>query len=412
MAEQSQFASEVVQPTITESDMLQRRIADFKINLAPKTADAVSNILEVGLQKGLYKLADLDMLITIREEIQKGIIEYNTQFKMAQTRLNAIAEEEQANVGALRQVELDKQSEELRVQRLLARDERVKSQSLAEELQVLKDIIAKRDNSTLDIAPVQQVTPPITKPLSPAFAAARALNPIPVSTEVTPDVVQEEVREDIPFNESDEDIKFTGDLGEKVESAKQAFADYESENDKVTFDSVPQETAPVDTSEYVHRMPVPESGRILETPQVKGNAPSLKAQIPPVQEVTAPIEPVKPTPSFETEEELLAHAQAKLDAKKAEAEDEFDEITIPSSDELQRMTKTKIAEVVSDLGIKLGRAEFKVDTNDTKAVMISSFQDQVETLISDLKESDEFVSATDDSGDQDADTDVRDGGYF
>ena len=76
------------------------------------------------------------------------------------------------------------------------------------------------------------------------------------------------------------------------------------------------------------------------------------------------------------------------------------------------MTKTKIAEVVSDLGIKLGRAEFKVDTNDTKAVMISSFQDQVETLISDLKESDEFVSATDDSGDQDADTDVRDGGYF
>ena len=57
---------------------------------------------------------------------------------------------------------------------------------------------------------------------------------------------------------------------------------------------------------------------------------------------------------------------------------------------------------------------FEVDTKNTKAKMIDSFEAQANVLIAELTGSDEFVSATDDvtEEDDDGDSSSRDGGYF
>ena len=130
-------------------------------------------------------------------------------------------------------------------------------------------------------------------------------------------------------------------------------------------------------------------------PITGGNAPNLKGQIPAPQKVSA---------VYDSEEELLKAVQDKIDAKKEEeVEEEYDEIVIPSSDELEGMTKKKIEEVSKGLG-------FNVSTKDTKEDMIQSFQDQTTKLIEDLQDSGEFVNSTEE-GDNEND-DVRDGGYF
>jgi plasmid maintenance system antidote protein VapI len=133
-----------------------------------------------------------------------------------------------------------------------------------------------------------------------------------------------------------------------------------------------------------------------------GNAPNIKAQMPETQQVTAPVD----AKAFDTEEELLADMQERIDASQ---EEEYDEIVIPSSDELQRMTKAKIVEVADVLNEKFN-AGFNVTTEDTKAKMILDFQEQTDALIAKLQDTGEFVSA-DDEGENDS-TDVRDGGYF
>ena len=71
--------------------------------------------------------------------------------------------------------------------------------------------------------------------------------------------------------------------------------------------------------------------------------------------------------------------------------------------DLEKLTKAKIRDEADKLG-------FDVNTNQTKALMIDSFEEQTNQFIADLQDSGEFVSATE-TGDDD-DDDRRDGGYF
>lgn len=83
-------------------------------------------------------------------------------------------------------------------------------------------------------------------------------------------------------------------------------------------------------------------------------------------------------------------------------EPEYEEITIPSRNDLKRMTKTAI----KGEGDKLN---FELSTEDTKNEMIESFENQTEQLIEKLQSTGEFVSA---KTDDDNETNVRDGGTF
>ena len=88
------FSQEQVVSEPTEIERIQNRVQDFKVQLAPKSAQAVSGILENGLAKGQYTLQDLDMLVVIREELTKGIIDFNTTVQIAEARLKEIQQEE------------------------------------------------------------------------------------------------------------------------------------------------------------------------------------------------------------------------------------------------------------------------------------------------------------------------------
>ena len=89
-----------------------------------------------------------------------------------------------------------------------------------------------------------------------------------------------------------------------------------------------------------------------------------------------------------------------------EEEESFDEITIPSSAELDAMSKKNIMKAASELN-------FTLNSSQTKAEMIESFQTQTDELIESLQDDGSFVSAVDsDEVKTDGDDSVRDGGYF
>lgn len=121
-----------------------------------------------------------------------------------------------------------------------------------------------------------------------------------------------------------------------------------------------------------------------------GNAPNLQQNIP----------------TYDSEEELLAAAQAKIDAKKEEVEEEeYEEITIPSEAELNSMNKADILQSAEELGFE------NVNVADTKKVMIQNFVADSNAFIQSLEDSGDLVSANVE-GEEDDTVDRQDGGYF
>ena len=92
--------------------------------------------------------------------------------------------------------------------------------------------------------------------------------------------------------------------------------------------------------------------------------------------------------------ESIADVQAMKDA----VEEEYEEVVIPNSMELQKMTKAKIKEVADSIGIT-------VSDNQTKSAMIKDFEEESWNLIKEAEESENATVHTDEDI-------IRDGGYF
>lgn len=429
----SEFSQQIVEPPqLSEYQKVQQRIQTYTIGITPNNAQTISNILEVGLQKGNFKLSELDSLVSIREEVGKGLIEYNTQVQVAQRRLQELQEEETANIVAKREKEqqelFDSMASER--QRRKSAEERLANMEAVllshgismdlnadgkvgltegqkqvdltddEKAQVNSIVQVERNNIT---TPNLQPKPKVPGKTSPAFAVARAMNPV---VEEPKQPVELEL--DVPT-----DAKGTKEFFEEVDRVESEV----DELDQVEMDLIDEEQfnesfvseedftqeekdfldEELSEEDIVEELKVAEEDTTTTPtfPITGGNAPNLKGQIPAPQKVSA---------VYDSEEELLKAVQDKIDAKKKEeVEEEYDEIVIPSSDELEGMTKKKIEEVSKGLG-------FNVSTKDTKEDMIQSFQDQTTKLIEDLQDSGEFVNSTEE-GDNEND-DVRDGGYF
>lgn len=195
------------------------------------------------------------------------------------------------------------------------------------------------------------------KERSRAFEMARAMNPTPTDQE-----------------------KFE----EKVQATKKSFKEWEEEHNQQELElDVPADAK--GTEEFLE-----EVARVEEELQRPDSAPVISnSQLPDIK-------------TYESEEEL----QAAIDEKNAE--EEYEEITIPSESELNKMTKAQIHETAQELGFD------KVNPGNTKAVMIEVFVSQTNEYIESLQESGEFVSAesTDSSESSPTEDDKQDGGYF
>lgn len=387
--EVSQFALEQERPQKSELETIQERISQYTIPVTPSSAQTIQSVLEMGLAKGNFKLSDLDALVAVREETAKGLIDYQTQVSNAQRRLAQLQEDETARVVAEREAQQKLINDKLIEERQSRKNAEQEVRLLKAQIEALSGVKGNVTSSpvvsggdapsvTGEKKPVVEEPKKPSKP-SPAFAMARALNP------VTEEVTDKDYKEPISQDE---------DFVEKVEETKQSFKEW-NDNQKdevaereVTID-VPedakgiedfyQEVEKVDTDFDLDHAPT----RNPSFPVTAGNAPSVTKEIK----------------SYDSVEDL----QAAVDEKNQQQEDDYEEVTIPSESELKGMTKAEIAKQASTLGFE------SVTTSSTKDKMIENFLSETESFIEDLKESGEFVSATD--GEQDDET-IRDGGYF
>lgn len=430
MVEQT-FAQQRVTEELTESDRIRKRITEFKSSLNPNVLGVISLMIDNQLKSGMLKPADLDAIVALRDEINAAQIEYNTQIQNAQKRLTDLAEQDQAEQVAKQEAAIQaikdgetaerqrRKDAELRLANMeavllshgismdLNADGKIGLQSgqtatqLTAEEQAQVDAMVQVEKDNIATAPVQPSEP---KEPSRAFQMARMVNP----------VVEE------PFS-NDEDFV------EKVEETKKAFKDFVAE--EPTTDFTPSGTTTESFLDEVDRVnevaeadeeisdedyaPVRQEladGVYIEERETPEPAPSPSAPV--ISNSQRPDEPSldigyeepkESIPTYDTEEDMLAAAQEKLDNAKVE-EEEYEEVTIPSESELKAMTKAAILEQGKML-------DFVLDTKDTKAVMIASFLTQVDEFIASLQESGEFVSAEDDEGEND-NPNIQDGGYF
>ena len=102
----------------------------------------------------------------------------------------------------------------------------------------------------------------------------------------------------------------------------------------------------------------------------------------------------------EVEVELSEDPESIEDVQKMKEaiDDEYDEIVIPNSLELKKMTKAKISEVADSLG-------FEVSESQTKDAMIRDFEEEAWQLIKQAEQDEEAQVRQDENI-------IRDGGYF
>ena len=453
--EQSTFSTEV--PELSESERITKRLNEFTVGLKPANAEQVNLIMQKGLSAGNFKLDELDVLISIREQVNKGIIDYNTQVQTASKRIQE-----------LEILELQKQkdlvSKSLADKDLLITEERQAKKLAEQELR-----IAEEENKILKakLEALSSVENNVTsKPIQDLLDESRASAEMAASPKVK-SKAWEMVRQARP----DELLTQDEELAEKIEDTKKAFKDFEAETQVVPTPALQDNVnfKPAGTSvesffDEVERVnEVAEADKLLEEPEIGfaddfddddedfvddenfyngipetleideatgreepvsskgqvtskpiisgGNAPNIQAQVSEPENIVAPVEEEKKTiPTFDTEEELLASVNAKINIiEEDDAEEEYEEITIPSRSELENISKTEVQEEGDKLGFEL---------SGSKEEMIDQFEEQTESFIASLQEDGDFISASEtdatrsDEEKEDGKDDVRDGGYF
>ena len=349
MAEEvkSNFSTEMVEPTELEKHL--ERLQKHTIGMKPEMLNLIQTLLNNHLQSGNVKASELDALVFTRDELTRTTLEYQQHMERMTKRTQELqAEQAEQNREAREKVNAEQR------QKLI--DERVARKSADRKIEELQAEITKL-KVELDIHQEP-------KERSRAFEMARAMNPTPTDQE---------------------------QFEEKVQATKKSFKEWEEEHGHPTNDDIQQELeldVPADakgTEEFLE-----EVARVEEELQRPDSAPVISnSQLPEIK-------------TYESEEEL----QAAIDEKNAE--EEYEEITIPSESELNKMTKAQIHETAQELGFD------KVNPSNTKAVMIEVFVSQTNEYIESLQESGEFVSAesTDSSESSPTEDDKQDGGYF
>ena len=489
MAEEvkSEFASEQVVPELTELQKVQQRIANYQIGINPQSASAVSTLLQLHLKSGLIKIEELDAVIAVRNEIDKGLTDYNQAVQVAQQQLTELQEADRLAKEA--QIEADKAAltDKIRDQRKQRKDAELKVAQLeailashginvdlnndgvigVKEGQLNQDgFVELSAEEAAQLAQEHGVSIPQTKiqkgkqgepkQTSKAFQMARLLNPDEGVEQSEPSVAEVQPVSDGYVPQSEETIPFTADqeLQDKIDETKQAISEWEEQtetevaDEEMIFGNESTEEdgfdLPLEEEVPTLEIPVPEDAKGIEdfyeevdrveeelndlgedlpveelkvaeedvktepTYAKPASIPITKTNVRPLtsgDSVEAPIKEEQKINTYASEEEMLEAVQKKIDDAKVEEEEEFDELVIPSADELRGMTKKKIKETAEGLN-------FEVSTNDTKEEMIESIAVQTESLIESLQESDEFISATETTKGEEDDDDRRDGGYF
>ena len=451
--EQSTFQSEAVE--LSELERITQRLNTFTVGLKPANAEQVNQIMQKGLSAGNFKLDELDALVQIREQVNAGIIDYNTQVQVATKRIQELEQEElqkQKDLLAQTLVEKDNLVTEERKLKKLAQQE---LKIVAEQNKILQAQLEALSNVQNNVT---------SKPIQDLLDESRA------SAEMNASDRPKSKAWDMVRQARPDEEPFVGEVKEQVAEAKKAFKDFEEESVIITpnadteftpqgdtldsfYDEVERvnevaeadelladEPHPsndelmgepdvdddvevgfaddfdddedfVDDENFYNGIPETSTGQVTSKPIISGgNAPNIQAQVSEPENIVAPVEEEKKTiPTFDTEEELIASVNAKVNIIEDEAEEEYEEITIPSRSELESISKAEVQAEGDKLGFEL---------SGSKEEMVDQFEEQTEAFIASLQEDGDFISASEteetrsDEEKKDGNDDVRDGGYF
>ena len=396
----------------------------------------ILSLVEIALTRGALKGDEIETVNAIRKDCVAEVNGYQNWVQARNQYLQdrQVRQEQKRLIDEQNLRELEKVEQEARIsQQIMLRKE------IQKELEELKAQVGLNVPQVTQEVPV----PPVSKP-SGAFKLARMLNPeseeitdndyqpVPVlSMEDAHTFIDDEMDDtaesegkdiyggritsstapiisggnapSVTF-EGQEEIQFEEPLASSIQEAKTAFQEWDMDNapkeDKITpiadgvyireshVEDEPIDVRPlVDSVPYEHRMPVPNTDALLDMPNVteEGSTLDIGYEQPVVGE----------------DDIVLKASDIKIFDEQP-AEEEYDEVVIPSASELQSMTKSRIQDAASKL-------EFTGITG-TKASMIKEFTAQSEQLIADLTSQEGFVDASEtviDSNDE-----RRDGGYF
>ena len=447
------FEQEQVVSEPTEIERIQNRVKDFKVGLTPTSAEAALASISILLSKGLLKMEELDAVISIREEINKGLIDYQTTVQVAQRDLEkaqAVALQEQKAEQERVLAEKDTQIEDERLLRKRTQDNLEHHMNRAAQMEaVLKShginidldgdgVVGLKEGQTRDTlsaseqAEVNRLmqesreavgwdangSPETEKPkgkTSQAFKLARMMNPIDETVEQMDESSNGITGKDLTNDEG---------LAQKIDETKEAFDQYEESKyipqSETTYQMPPQVAGGLirgeDTESFLDE--VERVNEVAEADEIIQEEPTLDigydnpAYEDPVEEEpvsTAPVITDGNAPSV-TKEHLAdgvfierENIKSFAEEEDLESEEEFEEVVIPNRSDLEGMTKKQILNSASNLN-------FEVDSKLTKPRMIDTFESQANELIEELTGGEDFESVSEEK--IDGNDDRRDGGYF
>lgn len=382
------------------------------------TFDDVKGILqlvEVALSRGALKGDEMEVVTNIRKDCMAELNNF-AQWQQArqQVLIKEQAEEEAKRRNEILQAQIDK-LQELEDRLVNERQRRKQAEIRVSELETRVSVEEPKQDVKEEVKP--------RKP-SKAFEVARLLNPV---TEPSVDPISEQMKQaheieeksiaDAYVPQSETTTPFTTDqeLQDKVEETKEAFEEWDEPVEEIILD-VPEDAK--GTEEFFEEVEEVANAVVevdeevveekVEVEEVKDELDLYEEQLIAEEEAEKVKEEPKPSAPIITGGNAPSLKNVKVldEPPVVTQEEEFEEIVIPDVKDLSRMTKAKISEAADKLN-------FDIDINTTKQGMIDSFIEQSEKLITELTDSEGFVSSTTTgTDDNEENADRQDGGYY
>jgi len=421
MAEESTFASESTTPVEkSELQQIQERLASYKATLDPRALSVIQTLAQSQLANGLLKLEELDAMVLLRDEVNKASIDYQTMLKRSQTRAQELLAEQEAN----KKVEFENLMAE---QKTTTAKERVRRKEVEAKYETANQLIFSKDEEIARLTKeLEQMKSGVTKKPSKAFEQARALNPLPPADPMESwqvhqpeefDLDHAPTREENRIEEAEEQLEL--DLG-----VKGGEIDLLSDQMAKAIEAIEAaEEAEEELEEFItddnYETPVVEEEEV-QTEYGNFSKPVISnAQLPESNTIADQLSGKKEIKSYDTVEDLQAAVAEKNRLREEAQEEEYEEITIPTPDELSKMTKSGIFGEAKKLNFD------SVVMTMTKSEMIQEFTNATEKFIAGLEESGDLVSSEGTDGFNFADAEIQnekesdednsdrqDGGYF
>ena len=361
--------------------------------------NGILSLVEIALARGSIKGDELAILNQIRNDCLQEVQDYQTWVQQRQQvmALEQQIENEKKKAEQAKEIESIKATADAKVQ--AAQDASRILQNRVNELENqakargITPVNSEHSDEELNIAmkPVNMGAP------SKSWENARAQNPIPTITNQPTEPV--EFADPINAGDTFEVDNISSQMQnawENIEVEDEPSLDVSvnvPEVDNLDYNS--QEADEVSASEAVKPMFEIKMGQ-------DGNVP-LGQQVT-EEDVNMNVtemddfEPIQGDGEVEIELQEDPESIADVQAMKEAVEEEYEEVVIPNSMELQKMTKAKIKEVADSIGIT-------VSDNQTKSAMIKDFEEESWNLIKEAEENENATVHTDEDI-------IRDGGYF